>query len=116
MYIERMGTRQAKNFRQLFSKASPDGNLIPFSCCMHPNPYILFLFTAVDLLQRMLFMDPDRRVIAEGALGREYLRPFADPDDEPTAPPFVDPLEQSELTTDEWKGFKRQSHFLKCIL
>ena len=37
---------------------------------------------ATDLLDKLLQIDPDRRVTAEQALQHPYLANFADPDDE----------------------------------
>lgn len=37
---------------------------------------------AVDLLEKLLIMDPDRRVSAEDALSHPYFENYADPDDE----------------------------------
>ena len=37
---------------------------------------------AVDLLQKLLVMDPDRRLSAEEALAHPYFANYADPDDE----------------------------------
>lgn len=37
---------------------------------------------AVDLLEKLLVMDPDRRVTAEQALSHSYLANYADPEDE----------------------------------
>jgi len=37
---------------------------------------------AVDLLEKLLVMDPDRRLTAEQALTHPYFANYADPDDE----------------------------------
>ena len=37
---------------------------------------------AVDLLEKLLVMDPDRRLTAEQALAHPYFANYADPDDE----------------------------------
>lgn len=37
---------------------------------------------AVDLLQMLLTIDPDRRITADQALSHPYLANYADPDDE----------------------------------
>ena len=37
---------------------------------------------AIDLLEKLLVMDPDRRLTAEEALAHPYFTSYADPDDE----------------------------------
>lgn len=37
---------------------------------------------AVELLEKLLVMDPDRRITAEQALAHPYFANYADPDDE----------------------------------
>lgn len=37
---------------------------------------------AVDLLEKLLVMDPDRRITAEQALSHAYFSSYADPEDE----------------------------------
>jgi len=39
---------------------------------------------AVDLLDRLLVLDPDRRISVEEALQHEYMREYSMPSDEPT--------------------------------
>lgn len=46
-------------------------------------PFIkLFLFTALDLLDKMLTFNPDRRITIEQALAHPYLEQYYDPADE----------------------------------
>ena len=53
-----------KNFAQLFPSASRD---------------------ALDLLDKMLILDPDQRISVENALKHNYLREYRSPTDEPVA-------------------------------
>lgn len=58
---------------------------------------------AVDLLEKLLIMDPDRRLTAEQALAHPYFVNYADPEDEPIAEPYDDSFEKLELSIDQWK-------------
>ena len=58
---------------------------------------------AVDLLDRLLVIDPTQRINAEEALGHPYLSHYSDPEDEPTAPPYDEGFEQLELDTETWR-------------
>ncbi|XP_055328292.1 mitogen-activated protein kinase 14-like isoform X2 [Paramacrobiotus metropolitanus] len=59
---------------------------------------------AVDLLRRMLELDPDNRVTAEDALAHEYLHDYHDPGDEPICEePYDQAFEDLELTIDQWR-------------
>lgn len=40
---------------------------------------------AIDLLKKMLVIDPDTRISAQDALRHPYLAPYHDPTDEPVA-------------------------------
>lgn len=59
---------------------------------------------AIDLLEKMLELDADRRPTAEKALAHKYLSEYADITDEPTADPFDDSFEEREMATNEWKS------------
>ena len=44
--------------------------------------FLIFLFTALDLLDKMLTFNPDRRITIEQALAHPYLEQYYDPADE----------------------------------
>ena len=67
--------------------------------CLFPSPR-----TAIDLLEKMLELDADRRPTAEKALAHKYLSEYADITDEPTADAFDDSFEEKEMSTNEWKS------------
>lgn len=59
--------------------------------------------TAVDLLEKMLVLDTDKRITAAEALAHPYFAQYHDPDDEPEAEPYDQSFESRELEIDEWK-------------
>uniref|UniRef100_A0A8B9RMN4 mitogen-activated protein kinase n=1 Tax=Astyanax mexicanus TaxID=7994 RepID=A0A8B9RMN4_ASTMX len=64
--------------------------------------------TAVDLLEKMLVLDTDKRITAAEALAHPYFAQYHDPDDEPEADPYDQSFESRELDIEEWK---RESEF-----
>ena len=62
------------------------------------------LFPAVDLLEKMLVLDTDRRITASEALAHAYFSQYHDPDDEPEAEPYDQSFESRELEIEEWKS------------
>uniref|UniRef100_A0A8C1TPD4 mitogen-activated protein kinase n=1 Tax=Cyprinus carpio TaxID=7962 RepID=A0A8C1TPD4_CYPCA len=58
---------------------------------------------AVDLLEKMLVLDTDKRITAPEALAHPYFAQYHDPDDEPEAEPFDQSFESQELDIEEWK-------------
>lgn len=59
---------------------------------------------AVDLLEKMLVLDSDKRITAAQALAHDYFAQYHDPDDEPVADPYDQSFESRDLLIDEWKS------------
>lgn len=60
--------------------------------------------SAIDLLEKTLELDADKRITAEEALAHPYLAQYADPSDEPSSPAYDQSFEDMDLTVEEWKG------------
>ncbi|KAM7401875.1 hypothetical protein PAMP_017152 [Pampus punctatissimus] len=58
---------------------------------------------AVDLLEKMLVLDTDKRITASEALAHSYFSQYHDPEDEPEAEPYDQSFESQELEIEEWK-------------
>ncbi|XP_038862128.1 mitogen-activated protein kinase 14A-like isoform X2 [Salvelinus namaycush] len=58
---------------------------------------------AVDLLEKMLVLDTDKRITASEALAHPYFSQYHDPDDEPESEPYDQSFESRELEIEEWK-------------
>lgn len=63
-----------------------------------------FKILAVDLLEKMLILDSDKRITASEALAHPYFVQYHDPDDEPEAELYDESIENKERVIDEWKG------------
>lgn len=75
--------------------------------------WFFFFFEAVDLLEKMLVLDTDKRITAAEALAHSYFSQYHDPDDEPEAEPYDQSFESRELEIEEWK---RTTKFYTKIL
>lgn len=59
---------------------------------------------AIDLLEKMLDIDPQKRITAADALPHLYVSTYSDSNDEPECEKQIDwSLLDSEMTTDQWK-------------
>ncbi|KAJ8378225.1 hypothetical protein AAFF_G00245130 [Aldrovandia affinis] len=81
-YINSLPQMPKRNFADVFIGANP---------------------TAVDLLEKMLVLDTDKRITAAEALTHQYFAQYHDPDDEPEADPYDQSFESRELEIEEWK-------------
>ena len=81
-YIKTLPPMKKRNLKEVFENVNPD---------------------AINLLEKMLELDADRRPTAEKALAHKYLSEYADITDEPTADAFDDSFEEKEMSTNEWK-------------
>ena len=70
---------------------------------------VCYSFLAIDLLERMLDLDPDTRITAEQALAHPYLRQYADPSDEPVSEPYDQSFEEKELEIPHWRSKRKNS-------
>lgn len=64
----------------------------------------LLLPPAVDLLEGMLLLDPERRLTAKQGLSHPYLAEYHDLESEPDSDPYDDSFESLELAVGEWKS------------
>uniref|UniRef100_A0A674NUU5 mitogen-activated protein kinase n=1 Tax=Takifugu rubripes TaxID=31033 RepID=A0A674NUU5_TAKRU len=81
-YIKSLPHMPKRNFADVFIGANP---------------------LAVDLLEKMLVLDTDKRITASKALAHPYFSQYHDPDDEPEADPYDQSFESRELAIEEWK-------------
>ncbi|XP_056130050.1 mitogen-activated protein kinase 14A isoform X1 [Lampris incognitus] len=81
-YINSLPQMPKRNFADVFIGANPQ---------------------AVDLLEKMLVLDTDKRITAAEALAHAYFAQYHDPDDEPEAEPYDQSFESRELEIEEWK-------------
>uniref|UniRef100_A0A4W4EUN6 mitogen-activated protein kinase n=1 Tax=Electrophorus electricus TaxID=8005 RepID=A0A4W4EUN6_ELEEL len=81
-YINSLPQMPKRNFADVFLGANP---------------------LAVDLLEKMLVLDTDKRITAAEALAHSYFAQYHDPDDEPEAEPYDQSFESRELEIEEWK-------------
>lgn len=120
LILEAVGTPSYEDFENINSKRAKEyiANLplrqkLPWQVVLQTqevNP------DAIDLLDRMLTFNPDKRISAAEALSHPYLSVYHDPEDEPEYPPLnlddlfwkIDndlkqPSEESELSIDTLK-------------
>ncbi|XP_036388826.1 STKc_p38 domain-containing protein [Megalops cyprinoides] len=82
-YVQSLPPQKKKNFREVFS--SMDGK-------------------AVEILEGMLLLDPEKRMTAKEGLSHPYLSEFHEPESEPDSQPYDDSFESLELEVGEWKS------------
>merc|ERR1719400_2768695 len=83
-YIRSLPHMERKNFNEFFKGANP---------------------LAIDLLEKTLELDADRRITAEQALAHPYLSVYSDPQDEPNSTPYDQTFEDLDLSVEQWKEY-----------
>lgn len=71
---------------------------------------------AIDLLEKMLELDADKRITAEQALSHKYLEKYSDPSDEPTSHLYDQSFEDMDLSTEKWKGEQLKTKSLNIFI
>ncbi|KAK5613627.1 Mitogen-activated protein kinase 14A [Crenichthys baileyi] len=92
--INRMPSQEARNYVSSLPPMPKRNFALVF---VGANPQ------AVDLLEKMLVLDADKRITATEALEHPYFSQYHDPEDEPEAEPYDQSFESRELEIDEWK-------------
>jgi len=82
LYIRSLPQMDKKDFQAEFPGANPQ---------------------AIDLLEKMLEVDADKRITAEETLAHPYLAEYADPTDEPSSQVYDQTFEDYELSIQDWK-------------
>jgi p38 MAP kinase len=93
--ISRIPNEKTRLYLESLRKIEPKnlGNLLGIT-----NP------SAVDLLKKLLHIDPEARITIDEALRHPYLADFADPQFETSAPLYNDSFEGLDLEANCWKN------------
>ncbi|EPB76590.1 kinase domain protein [Ancylostoma ceylanicum] len=59
----------------------------------------------IDFLDKILVLDPEKRLTVEGSLSHPYFADYVDATDEPTAPSSFDLNDNPSRSRDEWKAY-----------
>ncbi|XP_035645666.1 mitogen-activated protein kinase 12-like [Oncorhynchus keta] len=81
-YVKSLPKVQKKDLQELFSKVNPQ---------------------AVTVIECMLLLDPESRVMAAEALALPYFSEFREPEEETEAQPYDHSVDNSDLSLEQWK-------------
>uniref|UniRef100_A0A8C9VYK3 mitogen-activated protein kinase n=1 Tax=Scleropages formosus TaxID=113540 RepID=A0A8C9VYK3_SCLFO len=95
-FIVKLQSQDAKNYIKRLPKVQKkDLHMVDTS----PLP----LAPAISLLERMLVLDPEKRVSAAEALALPFFTEFREPEEETEAQPYDHSLDNADLPLEQWK-------------
>uniref|UniRef100_A0A8D2PIT3 mitogen-activated protein kinase n=1 Tax=Zosterops lateralis melanops TaxID=1220523 RepID=A0A8D2PIT3_ZOSLA len=93
-FVQKLHSQDAKNYIKSLPKVQKKDFA---SVLKYANPL------AVNLLEKMLVLDAEKRVTAAEALMHPYFEPIHDPEEEIEAEKYDDTFDNMDLPLDEWK-------------
>ncbi|XP_063252875.1 mitogen-activated protein kinase 12 isoform X1 [Prinia subflava] len=93
-FVQKLHSQDAKNYIKSLPKVQKKDFA---SILKYANPL------AVNLLEKMLVLDAEKRVTAAEALMHPYFEPIHDPEEEIEAEKYDDTFDNMDLPLDEWK-------------
>uniref|UniRef100_A0A8C0ZGM1 mitogen-activated protein kinase n=1 Tax=Cyanistes caeruleus TaxID=156563 RepID=A0A8C0ZGM1_CYACU len=93
-FVQKLHSQDAKNYIKSLPKVQKKDFA---SILKYANPL------AVNLLEKMLVLDAEKRVTAAEALMHPYFEPVHDPEEEIEAEKYDDTFDNMDLPLDEWK-------------
>ncbi|NXG99779.1 MK12 kinase, partial [Loxia leucoptera] len=93
-FVQKLHSQDAKNYIKSLPKVQKKDFA---SILKYANPL------AVNLLEKMLVLDAEKRVTAAEALVHPYFEPVHDPEEEIEAEKYDDTFDNMDLPLDEWK-------------
>ncbi|XP_027535014.1 mitogen-activated protein kinase 12 isoform X2 [Neopelma chrysocephalum] len=93
-FVQKLHSQDAKNYIKSLPKVQKKDFA---SILKYTNPL------AVNLLEKMLVLDAEKRVTAAEALMHPYFEPIHDPEEEIEAEKYDDTFDNMDLPLDEWK-------------
>ncbi|KAM4749593.1 mitogen-activated protein kinase 12 [Rhinophrynus dorsalis] len=107
-FVQKLQSPDAKNYIKSLPKVQKKdfGALLRYA-----NPL------AVNILEKMLVLDAEKRITATEALAHPYFEQFHDIDDETEADPYDDSFDNVELPLEEWRRltYKELSSFKPLV-
>ncbi|XP_019399011.1 PREDICTED: mitogen-activated protein kinase 12 isoform X1 [Crocodylus porosus] len=93
-FVQKLQSQDAKNYIKSLPKVQKKDFA---SILKYTNPL------AVNLLEKMLVLDAEKRITAAEALIHPYFEPIHDPEEENEAEKYDDTFDNMDLPLDEWK-------------
>uniref|UniRef100_A0A8C6W0S7 mitogen-activated protein kinase n=1 Tax=Nothobranchius furzeri TaxID=105023 RepID=A0A8C6W0S7_NOTFU len=88
-YVAGLPPQKKKNFKEVFPLMDRSG---------------IQLYEALNLLEGMLLLDPEKRLTAKQGLSHPYLVEYHEPESEPDSEHYDDSFESLDLDINEWKS------------